>query len=173
METGFQGSWVRLSGQCMAPFMFLAVRRPAPSRGDAHRRGTQRLVLLLACEFWSDRQLRKEQCQLTTHRADRAARPAGAAAAHTVEIVPRHPAARMQNRRRRRHSSKKSSGFLVENLNPPLGSRRKHHPNLPPEAGKSRRVANARPGCASRSSWKSLPPVSMSETCRLTRRRAT
>jgi len=37
----------------------------------------------------------KHKCQLTTHRADRAARPAGAAAAHTVEIAPRHPAARM------------------------------------------------------------------------------
>lgn len=93
-------------------------------------------------------------CLLITRRADRAARPAGEANAPTAEIAPRHPAARMQNRRRKKHSSKKSSGFLVRNPKPPRKSRRQRSPNPPPETGRGRRAASARPGCASRRSWK-------------------
>lgn len=67
-------------------------------------------------------------CLLITRRADRAARPAGADAAHAAENVPRHPHARIHlNPPRKRASSKKSWDFS--------GASRRRRPGRPRPRG--------------------------------------
>lgn len=157
-------------------------RRPpwAFSRGDAHRQGPTIGRLHRKTTGDSPGPERRqctaqlETCQLNTHRAGRAARPARAADARTAGIDPRPHHAKKIHPLRKKASSPKSSGSSAGIPKPPPPQPRlpdipgARHPNAAgrhdrngrnarrarkdPNAATARAAPTARPACASRRS---------------------